>query len=304
MLNLYKLEIFARVVEESSFSGAAEKLLMTQSGVSQHIHDLEASLGVHLFVRSGRGVTLTPAGKTLHDYTQRILALVAEAVNEVTLVEELPGGQVSMGATPGVGVYLLPEWVQSFRQQYPKLTVVLQTNITPQIVVDLLAGRLDFGIIEGEIAEPTDSNLGVYNLQEIEQLVVVGKEHPFWQREQLAIEELDGQLFAIRQPTSQTYIWLMQMLEQHGIHPRISAEFDTVESIKRTVMLGNALAILPWYAVRDEEAFGVLHTVRITGRPLLRTVKLVWDRRRHFTPVVRSLLRHLQGCFPALRGVA
>jgi DNA-binding transcriptional LysR family regulator len=303
MLDLYKLEIFARVVEAGSFSGAAEKLLMTQSGVSQHIHDLEASLGVHLFVRGHRGVSLTPAGQMLHEYTRRILALVAEAVNEVTNVAELPSGQVSMGATPGVGVYLLPEWMQSFRQQYPKLTVMLQTNITPQIIVDLLAGRLDFGIIEGEIAEPVDRDLGVYVLQEIEQLVVVGRKHPFWQREQLAIEELDGQVFAMRQPTSQTYIWLMQMLEQHGVSPRIGAEFDTVESIKRTVMFGNALTILPWYAVRDEEAFGVLRTVRITGKPLLRTVKLVWDKRRHFTPVTHSLLRHLQGCFPALRGV-
>jgi DNA-binding transcriptional LysR family regulator len=276
---------------------------MTQSGVSQHIHDLEASLGAELFVRGRRGVTLTPAGKTLHDYTRRILALVAEAVNEVTNVEELASGQVSVGATPGVGVYLLPEWVQSFRQRYPALTVVLQTNITPQIVVDLLAGQLDFGIIEGEIAEPTDRNLGVYGLQEIEQLVVVGKKHPFWRREQLAIEELDGQVFAMRQPTSQTHIWLMQMLGQYGIHPRSGAEFDNVESIKRTVMLGDALAILPWYTVRDEEAFGVLRTLSIYGKPLMRTVKLVWDRRRHFTPVTRSLLRHLQGCFPALRGV-
>lgn len=277
---------------------------MTQSGVSQHIHDLETGLGVQLFTRGRRGVTLTPAGYTLHDYARRILALMAEAVSEITQVEQLARGQVTVGATPGVGIYLLPEWIQAFRQQYPKLTAGLQTNTTPQIIGDLLAGRLDFGIVEGEIAEPVDAHLGVYPLQETEQLVVVGKQHPFWSREQIRIAELAGETLIMRQPGSQSYAWLMQMLAQANVQLHIGAEFDNVESIKRTVMLGKALAILPWYAVRHEEELGLLRSLPISDRPLLRTIKLVWDQRRPFTPVARSLLRHLQGCFPALRGVA
>ena len=63
MLNLNKLEIFAAVVRAGSFSAAAEQLLLTQPAVSQHIQDLEVSLGTRLFVRGRRGVTLTPAGE-------------------------------------------------------------------------------------------------------------------------------------------------------------------------------------------------------------------------------------------------
>lgn len=85
MLNLYKLEIFATVVQTGSFSAAAERLLMTQPAVSQHIQDLEASLGARLFQRGRRGVTLTPAGETLHSYTQEILRLLAEAENAVEM---------------------------------------------------------------------------------------------------------------------------------------------------------------------------------------------------------------------------
>ena len=97
MLNLYKLEIFALVAKSGSFSRAAEQLLLTQPAVSQHVQDLEASVGAPLFVRGRRGATLTPAGEKLLDYTQRIFALVAEAENAVTDVTRLAGGMVRVG---------------------------------------------------------------------------------------------------------------------------------------------------------------------------------------------------------------
>ena len=303
MINLYKLEIFVYVAEQGSFSAVAERLLMTQSGVSQHIQDLEAALGAKLFVRGRRGATMTPAGQRLYDYAQRIFALVAEAENAVTDVGKLAAGQVSMGATPGVGVYLLPDWIQRFRQRYPKLTVLLQTKTTPEIVADLQAGRLEIGIVEGELDAETERMMGVHPLQPIEQFVIVGQAHPLWARPSVSLRELDGQTFIMRQPGSQSRIWLDEMLQQCGIHPRLGAEFDNVESIKRSVAQGNGLTILPDYAVRDEQGYGVLRVVPIDGRPLMRTVKLIWDKRRYFTPVTRSLLRHLQGCFPALHEV-
>lgn len=300
MLNLYKLEIFVHVIEAGSLSGAAERLLMTQSGVSQHIQDLEASLGVQLLVRGRRGVTLTPAGKKLFDYTRQILALVAAAENAVANVEQLASGQVNMGATPGVSIYLLAERIQTFRNRYPKLTVTLQTNITPLIVRDLLARRLDIGFVEGELAEDAERQLGIHLIEEIEQFVIVGPKHPFWARPTIAIEELAGQTFVMRQPTSQTRIWLDHSLHQSAVRVRIGAEFDNVESIKRAVMAGNSLTILPMYAVRDEQALGLLRALPLEGRPLLRTLKLIWDKRRFFSPITKSLLAHLQDCFPTL----
>jgi DNA-binding transcriptional LysR family regulator len=300
MLSLYKLEIFTYVVEGGSISAAAERLLMTQSGVSQHIKELEAGLGVKLFNRGRRGVTLTPAGMRLYDYAQRIFALVAAAENEVANVDQLTAGQVTLGATPGVGVYLLPEWIQSFRQQYPKLIVTLQTKTTPEIVADLRAGRLDVGIIEGELAVEVEQELGVHPLQVIEQFAVVGQRHPFWRRASIALSELNGVTLIMRQAGSQSRSWLDAILQQHQINVNVGAEFDNVESIKRATAAGIGLTILPEYAVRAEQDYGILRALPIEGQPLVRTLKLVWDKRRYFSPVTRSLLRHLSGCFPAL----
>jgi DNA-binding transcriptional LysR family regulator len=91
------------------------------------------------------------------------------------------------------------------------------------------------------------------------------------------------------------------MLRRHQVTPRIGAEFDNMESIKRTVAAGAGLTIMPKYAVRDEEAYGALRTVPIAGEPLTRTLKMVWDARHYFTPVTRSLLAHLAPLYPALK---
>src|SRR5512145_430713 len=149
MLDLYKLQIFAVVVQEGSFSRAAEHLYVTQSAVSQHIKELEAGLGTTLFQRGPRGVKLTHPGEILYGYTRDIFALVAQAETALTDVEHLTSGRVSLGATPGIGVYLAPDWVQQFRAQYLQITVSLQTDITPHIVADVLGHRLDIGFIEG-----------------------------------------------------------------------------------------------------------------------------------------------------------
>jgi DNA-binding transcriptional LysR family regulator len=79
MINLYKLEIFNTVAQEGSFSKAAGRLLLTRPAVSQHIRDLETSLGVDLFIRGNWGVGLTAAGDTLFEYSRAILKMLAEA---------------------------------------------------------------------------------------------------------------------------------------------------------------------------------------------------------------------------------
>lgn len=303
MLNLHKLEVFAAVAQAGSFSGAAQRLLMTQPAVSQHVQDLEASLGTPLFTRGRRGVELTEAGAALLGYTSEIFALLARAEEAVTSVKHLSEGQVRIGATPGAAVYLLPEWVQEFHSQYPQLSVALRTGITPEIVGDLRAGLLDLGFIEGEL-DSTGVDLELLAVQEDEQFVVVGRKHPWWDRTDVEINEMDAQTFIMRQRNSQSRVWLETTLARYGVHPAIGAEFDALESIKRAVALGSCLSVLPAYVVREELAQGTLRALPVTGRPLLRTLKFVWPAGRSWTPVARAFVRTLTTRLPALAAVA
>ncbi|MEM7035300.1 MAG: LysR family transcriptional regulator [Chloroflexota bacterium] len=145
MLDLYKLTIFVCVADVGSFSRASEQLLMTQPGVSQHIRDLEHSLGAKLFDRGRRGVALTTSGELLYPYARQILDLVAEVEGRIVEVNALSEGRVCLGATPGVSIYILAELIQTFGRHFPKLSVSLETNITPHIIEILAMSTFTYG---------------------------------------------------------------------------------------------------------------------------------------------------------------
>jgi DNA-binding transcriptional LysR family regulator len=300
MLDLYKLQIFNAVVQEGSFTAAAERLYITQSAVSQHIKDLESGLGRTLFQRGRRGVKLTPHGEVLHRYAREIFALVARAEVALTDVSQLEGGRVSLGATPGVAVYLAPAWVQRFRARYPHLTVGLQTGVTSQVVDEVVAHRLDLGIIEGELEAMAQQRIQWLPLAEVEQKVIVGMAHPWAGIAEVPIDALHRQAFIMRPPNSQTRIWLDSALRVYGVEPLVGAEFDNLESIKRAIANGQCITILPEYIVSGELEQGMLRAVPLAGAPLKRTLKLIWARDSYFSPVTRAFLGELVGEYPAL----
>lgn len=304
MLNLHKLEVFALVAQEGSFSAAAERLYMTQAAVSQHMRELEAALGTPLFVRGRRGVDLTPSGERLAEYAKRIFALVAEAELAVTDVGNLSKGQLTIGATAGVSAYLLPDWAQPFSVRYPQLTLSVMTHTTPKVIEVLMTHQVELGIVEDSPDVTEDERIGLVTLQEADQFVVVGRKHVWWGREQVNLSDLDGQMLIARQPGSHARIWLDKALASHGIQPRVSAEFDSPESVKRAVMAGVSFTILPDYAVNAEVELGMLCRIPLTGRPLMRVLNLVWNKQTPLTPMARAFITYLSGRFPhAMRAV-
>jgi DNA-binding transcriptional LysR family regulator len=304
MLDLYKLQLFMAVAQDGSFSAAADRFYITQSAVSQHVKDLEVSLGQKLFERGRRGVTLTPRGETLYTYGREIAALVARAENAVTDVAHLAEGRVSLGVTPGIAVYLAPSWTLRFRAAYPRLTVAMQTGVTGEIVPEILAAHLEFGLIEGELEAYQQPRLAWRDLEEIEQFIVVGPNHPWAEREELSLAELNRQPFIMRQAGSQSRAWLEGTLRPQGVVPLVATENDNLEAIKRSAAQGSCLAVLPRYVMEPEVAAGMLRAIPVAGRPLRRTLKLVWAADSYFTPIARAYLAALTADYPAIASVA
>lgn len=304
MIDLHKLQIFTIVAREGSFSAAAEQLYITQSAVSQHMKELEASLGRQLFHRRRRGVALTPHGEILLGHARQIFALVASAENALADVAHLTEGRVNMGTTPGVAVYLAPEWIGRFRERYPNLTVAMQTGVTAQIISGVLGGRLDLGIVEGEVdAFRGEARLAWREIATIEQFVIVGRDHSWAGRAAVRLEELHGQPLIVRQAGSQTRAWLESELRPRGIAPVVATELDNLESMKRSAAQGRCLTILPRYVVEAETAADSLRAIPIEGRPLERTLKLVWAADGYLGPVTRAFLEALEPEYPALRAI-
>jgi len=302
MLSLHQLEVFYIVAESRTFGEAAEKLYISQPAISQQIKSLETGLGSKLFERSRRGISMTPAGETLLDFTREILHLVAKAENAVTNVHNLESGQTLIGATPNISSYVIPEWVRDFREMYPNLTPSVSTNVTSEIANDVLDRKLDLGIIEGEInALPT--RLGRMVLEDVAQVVIVGQGHPWWGRDEINLMDFAGKSFVMRQKNSQTRAWLDTLLAQHKVEIRINGEFDNPEALKHAVTAGTCATILPEYAVRRERDLGLVHLLQVCDVELHRPLRLVWDSERIFPPVTRAFIHQLTQTYPQLEQI-
>lgn len=303
MLSLYKLEIFAAVVGAGSFSAAAQRLYMTQPAVSQHIQDLEHSLGTALFIRGRRGVTLTAAGETLFQYTERILRLVAEAEGQVTNVEFLNSGQVTLGATSGVSTYLLPDWLHGFREKYPQLNIALQTSVTSTNIAGVMEHKLDLAFVEGELEKLQRKGLANVVLRPVDMVLAVGPGHEWNKLDSISVDMLDGKAFITRQPNSRTRVWIDSVLDKQGVHPRNVGEFDNQEAIKQAVMSNMGASILPDYTIEREQAAGLIRIVPVEGILLQRHLKLIYDETMPFTPIAKSLLLYMSDLFPTLKSL-
>jgi DNA-binding transcriptional LysR family regulator len=303
MLKLSKLEVFSVVTQEGSFSAAAERLHLSQPAISRHMQELEAALGIRLFKRLRRGVALTPGGEILSEYTEKILWLVREAEGELTDVRQLTMGQVHIGATPGVSVYLLPGWTRSFTSTYPNLTVSLSTDTTGGVIECLLSGRIDLGIVEGELEALQREDLESIVLQDFELVLVVGKDHPWAANDSIAADALREHRFVTREPGSRTRVWIDEMLGKRNIEPHLIAEFDNPEAIKEAVMDNVGVTILPTYAVARERKAGLVHTLRVDDLDMHRQLKLLWDSARPFSPMTRAFLSHLSESFETIKPI-
>jgi DNA-binding transcriptional LysR family regulator len=298
MLNLYKLEIFNMVAMLGSFSQAAERLMLTQPAVSQHIRDLEASLDTRLFRRGYRGVTLTEPGEILLDYTRCILRLVSEAESAISNLDSFVSGQVLIGATPGASVYWVPGWVQGFQELYKNFSSVVTTGTTGKIASELLNEKLDIGFVEGELV--VERPLEMLVMQEIELFVVVGAGHKWWQKTDILLEALEDIPFIARLSGSHTRSWVDKLLHSHGVTPRVIAEFDNPEAIKQAVASGMGVTILPEWAVAPDQLSGRLRALPIRNFKLRRNLKVVWNDAIPMKQVVRAFLSHLAGQYPQL----
>ncbi len=296
MLDLHKLEIFNIVTMEGSFSRAAERLLLSQPAVSQHIRDLESALSTELFVREHRGVRLTPAGITLLDYSKCLLRLAAEAESAVTNVHAITDGTLRIGASAGPGTYLLPEWLQAFHGRYPQVTISIGTGSTAEVVEAVGDGETELAIVEGERINHTL----VYSmiLQEIQSLVVLPPSHPWAERISIPVAALANEPFIAPARGDEGRAWLANSLGSHEITPQIVAELDTIEAIKKSVRAGLGITILPHCAIRDELAAGDLMALPLSDALIQRTLKLIWARTIPLKPTARAFLTFLADRYP------
>lgn len=287
-----QVEIFLAVADARNFTRAAEALHLSQSTLSQHVRELEDELGVRLFDRLGRAVTLTEAGRLLQDHATRLTATLVSARRSMDELKGLERGSLVIGASTTPGIYVLPAVVAAFRRRYPGIDVSLRIANSAVIEERIRADAVDLGIVGGHILRSNERCVATGLLDEL--LLIVAPTHPWAKRREVAPRELAGVQLLMREQGSATRQVTERTLRQAGVSFMPSMELDHIEAIKQAVMAGLGVAFVSTYAIRGELATHRLRALRLRGLRVRRHFHVIHNEARTLTASGRAFMAMLE----------
>src|SRR5215211_765969 len=259
------LETFAEAAERGSFTAAARQLRVSQAAVSQRIQHLETLLNAPLFRRHAGRVTLTDAGRRLHEYARRILDLTAEAREAVTGTHDEVTGELVVAASSVPGQHLLPPTLAAFHERHPAVQVRVSVSDTDAVFRELEEGHAHLGLVGGQGG---GSHLEFRRVCCDELVLVVPKGHPWWAKDRVRLREFLGQPLVQRERGSGSRRCLERALERHRVTVsalNVVLELGSNEAVKEAVLQGVGVAVLSRRAVEKEVQAGRLKAVHVDG---------------------------------------
>ncbi|HCB12039.1 MAG TPA: LysR family transcriptional regulator [Gammaproteobacteria bacterium] len=288
-MDLAALRVFRAVAEEGSVTHAAERLHTVQSNVTTRIRQLEALLDIALFDRINRRLVITPAGRLLLDYAERLLTLAEEA-REAIRTFDAPKGLLRLGSMETTAAARLPVLLAAFRRRYPEVDLRLQAAPTQQLLQDVLRHRIDLALVAAPVHHP---ELAV-TVAVIEELVLVSAaDYPVV----ADLRQLDTVSICTFREGCSYRQRLVDWLRSAGITISRINEFGAFEAIIGCVAAGMGFSLLPRSVLDVHLAAG---TIRVHPTPpgvAHAETLLVWrcDRshypaREAFTALLREKL--------------
>lgn len=256
-LELWHVRVFTAVVDAAGFGRAARALGVAQSTVSEAVAALERSVGVPVLVRSGRQITLTPAGQALLPHARLLLRNVEAALAEVARVAEQVRTTVTIGAPESVGAHLLPGALAPVRRRWPGVRFHIEAALCADIRAAAAGGRLEMGLVL-EPASPPGADAMV--LRTIPLVVFARSDHPLAGRK-VSAGELWEYGFVFSEAAGH-YHTILRSFFDHAGYPLPDFEVvGSVEAVRRNVLSSDALGALPGFVVEADVADGRAATV-------------------------------------------
>jgi DNA-binding transcriptional LysR family regulator len=289
-LDLNLVEIFCCVVEEGSFSKAAEKLRRSQPTISGHIRNLESFIGAPLLDRFPRQIVLTHAGKLLYRYGRSIINEKKSAERELKLLLNREAGDLVLCGSTIPAEYLLPPIVASFRSEFPRIKVEIRISDSKGGCSDVVLGRAELGFV-GAIFEPDEIEIRHFGSDE---LVLVAPNSGEWRNvESIKLSELARKPFLARESGSGTRSALEKMLGYSLDRFNIVGCFGSTGAIKEAIKANMGVTVLSALAIATEVSGGLLKTVRIEDLGAMKRDFYVVKRKKlSLSPGAEAFLNH------------
>ena len=261
------LRLIAEVARTESVTRAADRLNVTQSAVSHQLRELEDKLGTPIFIRSGRRMLPTPAGRLIADAADHVLQAIGRVEAKVGQLARHAAGELRVCTHCYTGYHWLPSLVKALRRRYPAFELHISAEHTLDPIAALLDAKLDVAIVNDA---SDDKRLHYRELFEDEHVAVVPPSHPWAGRAFVTPEELGReQLYLYSRSIDRSFI-VQKVLRPAGIEPLHVTYLQLTEGIIEMVKAGMGASVLPRWSLANALASQELRAIRITRTGVFR----------------------------------
>ncbi|EGK57334.1 LysR family transcriptional regulator [Centipeda periodontii DSM 2778] len=282
-MELRQLEYFQMASRLKNITRAAERLRVSQPNITVAIKKLEGELGIQLFDRSQKQLSLTPEGAVFLGRVEVALRNIQDAVLEVNDYKQLQKGTIKIGIPPMMGAYLFPKIFSSFQRRYSHLDVYLHEEGSVAIREQLERDELDFGII---IIPDTSPNLQLLPMARSQIVCCVPEDSDLTARKAITLQDIEDRNLIMLKEGSFLRQTMLQKMKTAGVTPNIVLESNQVVTIMGLVASGVGNAFLLDMIVRDTPGIRALPL----ATPVFVDVGLAWKRDRYISRAAQSFI--------------
>lgn len=290
-MHIETFQVFSDLVETASFSEAAARNGISQSAVSQQIRTLEERYGVTLVERGRRNFAVTPEGEAFLRAAQGIIAAYQRIEQDLGKMRHVVAGRLIIATVYSIGFHELPPYLEEFRRRFPEVDLQVHYRRSNQVYADVCENLADLGLV----AYPQERKGVEIEPAWRDRLVVICPPgHPLARRSSLDLKAIDGQRFISFEPDLPTRKAIDAMFVQAGVMVKEVVEFDNIETVKRGVLIENAISIVPSESVQSEVKAATLVSIPIKGKFIWRPIGIVRRRTKAINPAMRELIALLK----------
>ncbi|CAH2714728.1 HTH-type transcriptional regulator GltC [Neobacillus rhizosphaerae] len=297
MLELRQIQYFIEVAKREHVTEAAHILHVAQSAVSRQIFNLEAELGVSLFIREGRNVKLTPIGSMFLEQMEQAMKLIDNAKREVEEYLDPEKGTIRIGFPSSLAAYTLPTAISAFRERYPHVKFQLNQGSYLSLIDGVVKGEFNLALL-GPVPKKEKKIKGKTLFTEnIVALLPSG--HPLAEKRILKLSELREDSFILFPKGYILREIIVNACEQIGFHPQVSFEGEDIDAIKGLVSAGLGVTLIPEITLIDSYPRSTVK-IPITEPDVTRTVGVIIPSERELLPTERLFYEFLSEFFSIL----
>lgn len=281
------LRAFLAVAASESFSLAAERLHLTQPAISKRVAQLEDRLGVRLFDRIGRRVSLTEAGRRLLPRAQRIVHDIEDTERAIRDLSGTVSGPLNIATSHHIGLHRLPSVLRAFTRRYPKVRLAIEFMDSEKAHDAVAQGEHELAVIT--LAPPTSaSRLDSRPVWADPLSVMVARDHALASRRRCSVAELAKHRAVLPGVNTYTGQILQELFAANGLRLEASMSTNYLETLRMLATVGLGWTVLP-DSMRTEE----LIPLEIPGTRLQRQLGYVVHRERTLSSAAHAMLELL-----------